>query len=241
MPRSINPQSDITIFSILPQAPLAQQALELIRQAIVTGVLKPQQPLKENEIAIQMGISRQPVREALLILEEEGLVERVPYKGTFVTTFSRQDVEELYSLRIALECFGIELLVPRLDETDLGKLRAIVDRMHQAAREADAPDVSCYDLQFHEYLMARTGHKRLLSTWQDLKSQIRRVVAAGNVLNEDLHRIAENHMPILAALEARDIARAKSLMQQHIFDSGARVIANLERLQRSPADGANGE
>lgn len=241
MARSINPQSDSTVFSILPQAPLAQQALESIRQAIVTGILKPHQPLREKEIAAQMGISRQPVREALLILEEEGLVERVPYKGTFVASFSRADVEELYSLRSVLECFGIALLVARLSENDLQELRAMINRMREAARDGQAPAVNNSDLEFHEYLMTRSGHRRLVSTWQDLKSQIRRVVAAGNVLNQDLERIAENHLPILAALEARDVDRAESLMQQHIFDSGARVIANLERLQRPAGDGTGSE
>jgi DNA-binding GntR family transcriptional regulator len=226
MEHSITRDSDRPVFSKLAQASLARQALDSIRQAIINGDLKPDEPLRESSIASQMGISRAPVREALLILEEEGFVERIPHKGTYVTSFSKHDVEELYSLRTVLECFGIELLVERMDDKDIQYLQSLLDKMRQGARAGNARRVNDYDLAIHEYLMKRSGHKRLLSVWRGLKSQIRRILIAGNLLNEDLDQVVENHVPLFHALEARDAVEAKRLIEQHVSDVGERVIAN---------------
>lgn len=222
--------SENQIFEKIPQASLAQQALRSIRQAIMNGDLTPGQPLREMEIAAQMGISRVPVREALLVLEEEGLVERVPFKGTFVSTFSRQNVEELYSLRTVLECFAIDLLLPRLTPAILQELREHLGQMRAAASAGDAEAVNTIDIQFHEALLQHAGHKRLLETWRDLRMQIRRVVVAGNILNLELETIVRNHLPIMAALEAGDIADAKRQIELHISDSARRVIDNWSRI-----------
>jgi len=233
MEQTITPGTDNQIFSALPRASVAQQALESIRQAIINGDLRPRQALRETDIASQMGISRAPVREALLMLEESGLVEWIPHKGTFVAPFSRKDVEEVYSLRVVLECFGIDLLIEHLEDEDIHNLRAIMNKMRQAVEENDEDRVNDYDLEFHEYMIARSGHKRLLDAWHNLKFQIRRIVIAANILNEDLHKIVENHMPVLNALEARDAAKAKQHVRQHILDSGERFVANWEWIQSS--------
>lgn len=226
MEHSITGDSDAPVFSKLSQASLAQQALKSIRHAIINGDLQPDQPLRESRIAAQMGISRAPVREALLILEEEGFVERIPHRGTYVTSFSKHDVGELYSLRAVLESFGVELLVERIGDTDIEHLRSVLDKMRVGARAGDARQVNDCDLAIHEYLMKRSGHTRLLSVWQGLKFQIRRVLIAGNLLNEDLDQVVDNHVPLLKALEARDAGEAKRLIKQHISDVGERVIAN---------------
>lgn len=218
------------MFEKIAPSSLKHQALTRIRQAIIDGELKPGHALRENEVAAQMGISRVPVREALLVLEEEGLVERIPFKGTFVSTFTRQDIEELYSLRTVLECFGVELLIEHLTDDTLADLWAIIDEMRAAAAASDADLVNQHDITFHELLMQRAGHKRLLKTWQDLRLQIRRVVVAGNILNFELDTIVRNHLPIMAALEGRDLTAARDLIRQHISDSGRRVIANWERI-----------
>lgn len=228
--------SENRIFTKLPQASLAQQALQSIRQAIIDGALKPGQPIRESEIASQMGTSRAPIREALLILEEEGLVERIPNRGTFVTSFSLDDVEELYSLRSVLECFGVELFVEQFDENHLDDLRDIVDKMREAAEVGDTREVNDYDLAFHEYMMAHVGHKRLFAIWRSLKFQIRRVLIAGNLLNEELDQVVKNHIPILEALKARDTEEAQRLIKQHVSDSGNRVIENWSTLHRAASE-----
>ncbi|MEZ4671421.1 MAG: GntR family transcriptional regulator [Anaerolineae bacterium] len=91
--------------------PLRERVLDALRDAIISGELKPGQDLVETELAASLGVSRAPLREALQILSSEGLVETIPYTGTTVKRLTRTDIEELYSLRSVLETFAIRRII----------------------------------------------------------------------------------------------------------------------------------
>jgi DNA-binding GntR family transcriptional regulator len=92
------------------------QALKEIREAIRKGKLKPGDRLVEMQLAEEMHISRFPIREALRYLEKEGLVETKPFKGTYVAKLTERDMEELYSLRSAIEEFAVRILIKDIDD-----------------------------------------------------------------------------------------------------------------------------
>ncbi|MEK7278368.1 MAG: GntR family transcriptional regulator, partial [Chloroflexota bacterium] len=119
------------VFPHVEEKSLRDHVAENIRRAIEAGVLKPRDRLVEAEIAAQMGISRAPVREAIRLLEQEGFVTTTPRKGTFIVELERQDIEEIYSLRSALEGLAVKMAMPHLDATEMDALESLVNDMRE--------------------------------------------------------------------------------------------------------------
>jgi DNA-binding GntR family transcriptional regulator len=110
------------VFQKEKRTTLVEKVADQIRGAIKSGRLKPGDRLIESEMASEMQISRYPIREAIRYLEKEGLVTNVPYKGAHVTSYSREDLNEVYTLRVALEALAIRTLVENIDEEKIRKL-----------------------------------------------------------------------------------------------------------------------
>jgi DNA-binding GntR family transcriptional regulator len=208
--------------------PLRERVSDMLRDAIVTGELKPGQQLVEMEFASQLGISRAPLREALQILSREGLVETVPYKGTVVRTLTRTDIEELYSLRSVLECFAVRRVVLRGDPDDVVKLRRCYDDMLAAAERSDLKAVNLIDRQFHDTLIEISQHQLLAMVWNVVSLRVRQVMALRNERNPDIRQIAYNHLPIIDAIAAGDETLAVTLLQQHVASSGDLMAEDWE-------------
>lgn len=198
---------------------LRERVLDTLREAIVTGDLKPGQPLHENDLALQLGVSRAPLREAFQILSREGLVETVPYKGAFVTPLTRQGVEELYSLRCALEQFALQRIIATDPDAAAAALRQIFADMLAAAENGDLKSVNLIDRRFHDTLIELSRHQLLAQSWSMVTLRVRQVMALRNRRNSDLTQIAYNHVPIIDAIAAKDEARARSLIQAHVESS----------------------
>lgn len=213
-----------TIFPSLKQNTLRVSALNAIRDNILNGVLKPGQPLVQAEIAAQMNVSRAPVREALRQLEEEGLVESIPYRGTFVSRVSRRDILELYSLRGTLEAMAVRLAIQRSGERDLADLEAIVARMAEAADAADYPALDAADIDFHTRICVLSRHRHLIRNWEINSQLIRRILSFRNKLNPP-HVVVERHRPIMAAIQMRDTTRAQQAIEEHCVSSGEALAA----------------
>jgi DNA-binding GntR family transcriptional regulator len=206
--------------------PLRERVLDALREAIVTGELKPGQALVEMELAAQLGISRAPLREALQSLAHEGLVETMPYRGTVVRHLSKTDIEELYSLRSVLETFAIQRVIAQNNPDNPAQLRAIFELMLAAAQAGSLTDVNKIDRVFHDTLIELSQHSLLLQTWSTVTMRVRQVMALRNERNTDITRIAYNHLPIIEAIEQGDEAHAVRLIQQHVATSGDLIAEN---------------
>jgi DNA-binding GntR family transcriptional regulator len=206
--------------------PLREKILDILRDAIVSGEMKPGQPLIESELASQLGVSRAPLREAIQTLKAEGLVEINAYRSSVVKTLSRRDIEELYSLRSVLESFAIQRII-ECDEPDaVALLRKCFDDMLNAAQAGDLKTVNSIDRQFHNLLIELSGHHLLGMTWNGVSMRVRQVMALRNRQNSDLRQIAYNHLPIIEAIAERDEASALKLIREHVASSGD-LIAEL--------------
>ncbi|MCU0512242.1 MAG: GntR family transcriptional regulator [Anaerolineae bacterium] len=204
--------------------PLRERVLDILRDAIVSGDMRPGQPLVEMELAQQMGISRAPLREALQILSQEGLVETIPYKGTQVRSMNRMDIEELYSLRSVLETFAVQRIIARRSADDTARLRAIFEAMLAAAQQGDLSQVNEIDRQFHDGLIELSQHHLLLTTWRSVSLRIRQVMALTNRRNRDLTVIAYNHLPMVEAIAAHDEAEATRLLREHVESAAGLIV-----------------
>ena len=199
---------------------IREQALDTLREAILSGEFKPGHTLTEMDRSRQLGVRRAPIRETLCILNSEGLVETVPYHGTTVRRLTRGDIEEIYSMRILLETYAPERGIEVGDPADLARLRSLVDGMVAAGENGDIKAVNALDRDFHDTLIDICGNSLLMSMWQTVAMKVRQVMALVNRRNTDLTAIARNHLPLLDAMEAGDMARAKSILHQHIATAG---------------------
>lgn len=206
--------------------PLRQQIADALQNAILGGEMKPGEALVETEIASRLGVSRAPVREALQLLANSGLVETVPYRGTTVRALSPSDIEEVYSLRTVLESFALRRAMVRDAAALASELRAICDAMALHAASGDWAKVSAEDERFHHTLIARSEHRLLEQVWSEVHVRVRQIMALRNLQNDDSMTIVYNHFPILEAIEAGDDESARRRLADHIATAADLVAAS---------------
>lgn len=210
----------------IENVPLRVMVANRLREAIVNGRLRPGVALVETTLAQQMNVSRAPIREAIQILENDGLVETIAYKRKRVKPLTAREVEEIYSLREALEVMAVRRIVQT--GSDVAALRAVCDQMQTAAAADDAEGLVSADEAFHRTLIQLSDHQLLLDTWANLYLRIHQIMSLRGNEKRELKAIAANHPPIVDALEKRDEKTAVKLISAHtrnIEDLNPELIA----------------
>lgn len=202
-------------------------ALESVRRAIVSGVFEPGDRLRQEDIAAAMHTSRIPVREALRVLEHEGLVTSEPNRGFTVAAVDAADIEEIYDLRILLECACLRLAIPLLEEADLRTLEAAADRLARAATPDEA--VAARD-SFYDYLYGIPGRPRTAALIGRLRNDVAR--ALRRVASEDSGAV---HAALLDALRAGDAELATSTLTAHYQRVALQIRRHLREAQAAQA------
>jgi DNA-binding GntR family transcriptional regulator len=204
--------------------PLRQQIADVLQRAILDGELTPGEPLVEMDIAQKLGVSRAPVREAIQLLARTNLVESTPYRGTTVRRLTPTDVEEVYSLRSALETFALRRAMER-DGSGLAEaLRSSCDAMQTLAAHADWAGLASEDARFHATLVGFAGHGLLEQVWRELHMRVRQILALRNKQNDDSMEVFYRHVPIVEAIEAGDVGSAARWLEAHIASAADLVL-----------------
>jgi DNA-binding GntR family transcriptional regulator len=212
---------------------LRERIYEEIVRLIVSGELPSGGSIDEKSLTEKLQVSRTPFREAIGTLAKEGLIEIRPYRGFFVRSFSRKEIEDLYELRKTLECFAVELAVPRMSDRDIAQFERILDEAVAALRRRDMATYGVRDKEFHETIAERSGNAALIETLARLALQIQLCRTIANENRDLAERAAQERDEILAAFKARDIPRAAALMRLHISDVQEAVLARFP--QEKPA------
>ena len=144
------------------------QVVASIKAAILAGTLQPGEAVMESRLAQQLGAGTPLIREALIELEHQGYVQKVPYKGTTVMKLERRDVESIFRLRIELEALALEWAKPKITEATLAELRRILGIMRRAAKQLDLAEFYEADLAFHRLLWKASGNPYLVETLERL-------------------------------------------------------------------------
>lgn len=205
-----------------PQRTLSDYVADQLRKAILSDKIKPGQRLIEQELAENMQTSRGPVRDALKILESEGLVSRQSHRGAFVTELNREDIFEIYTLREALERLALQYIISNATEEQIEELGKIVEEMENLANlDYSQEEATDLDLEFHYTLCKISGHQRVLNGWVALSTQIRLVLLKHRLGNPKDHRIRSVtwHARIVDSLRERDQGRAEKELQKHMAAS----------------------
>ncbi|HEY6422156.1 MAG TPA: GntR family transcriptional regulator [Pseudonocardiaceae bacterium] len=171
-------QPELVANDALAPASLVELAVQRLRSEILSGALVPGERLIEEQLTRRFGTSRAPLREALRLLGQQGLVEHLPRRGVRVTELSPQDVDELFSLRDVLERFAVQAAPPVPDPMALVELANQLDAMRQAAATGAALEQAKAHRQFHVALVAMAGHRHLLLVYEPVIFKLQLYMAA---------------------------------------------------------------
>jgi DNA-binding GntR family transcriptional regulator len=205
-------------------------AVDVIRQAIAEGRLEPGERLKEEELARVFGISRTPIREALLVLQAEGLVVAAANRGASVRSYQADDLNDMYRLRALLEGHAAQRAAATITPDQLEVLQESVERFVQL-RLDDVGELVKENAVFHDTILDAARSERL-------RGMVRQVVPLPIQYRswmwysrKQLELSCHYHRKILESLEARDAQRAEGLMKGHVLESKDVIVARLRELE----------
>lgn len=209
---------------------LREHVIAQIRNQIIEGGLKPNDHIVESAITSQLGVSRTPVREALILLEREGLVVSKPNRGFFVREFEPNDIREMFSMRATLENFAAELVVGRLTEVEYAHLENLNEQLQEYFDQDDIRHARRADMAFHQTLIEWSQHGLLIQQWEAMVAQIAAAlyVRAEAFLGYDEQKAIRDHKAILAAYRARDLNQIIALNREINISVAAECCQALE-------------
>ena len=206
-------RSNISDIAPIENRPLRMQIAARLRREIITGRLVPGAVLVETALAEQMNVSRAPIREAIQILETDGLVEAVAYKGKRVKRLTAREVEEIYGLREVFEVMAVRRILDAGTSPD--PLWEHCAAMDEAAQNDDFEALIAADETFHRTLIQLSDHDLLLASWNNIYMRVHQVMALRNRDESNMAEVAGNHPPIVRALENGDRDLATRLISEH--------------------------
>lgn len=194
----------------------AQNIFELLRNDIVMGVLRPLDPIREVEVAERLGVSRTPVREALLRLQTLGLVDIFPQSGTRVAPIRAEKVRAAQMIREAVEVEVVRRATPAISDDALGALRHVIEDQAIAARRNDLRRLFDLDEAFHRAIYRAAGLDGVADELEDLKVHLNRLRFASVNWPRTADKIIGEHEDIVSAMGRRDEAAAAAAMTRHM-------------------------
>ena len=204
--------------SVTPITPftLVDRVYQRLWDWINDGSLAPGDWLRIQGLARRLKVSETPIREALIRLQQSGLVETIPHVGTRVRRITRQDIEESFDLREALECYALQHAGPRLSEATLRRLRARLQRAAEALDAGDMAPAVAADIDLHSALVRAAGNSRISALITSLRDQVKMFAGFGNRAPEGPRRFLEMHLRIVELLLTGNVAGAARLMGKHM-------------------------
>ena len=207
---------------------LGEDVAERLREAILHGELSPGQRLREEELSVRLEVSRGPVRDAFILLEREGLVRSSRNRGVSVVELTRNDLQEIYTLRSALEPMAITLAIQRGDAEDLAEMDASLAEMTSAfSRRITERDAARLDVEFHDTIYQAAHHQRLSNAWEQIRLPTYWFMLSRNVGSARWRaETASGHSRIAATILERDQDAARETTSEHIRTGFSRIEAS---------------
>jgi DNA-binding GntR family transcriptional regulator len=206
-----------------------ERAIRFLREAILRGDYEPGERLPQKDLTEQLDMSPTPIREALRILEAQGLLERVPYKGAYVAEVSPDESEEISVIRSALEGLATKMAVPHLTADDVADLEALTGEMEDSWRQMNIGRLRRSNYRFHSLIYRRAGSQRLsdmiISLWPRFSTDTLWMIPGR------AERSIEQHHALMDKIRERDAEAAADLMSDHILTAGKSITQFLKRQQ----------
>ncbi len=185
-----------------------------IKKAIVSGDLKPGDRIIETHWARELGVSQSPVREAIRELEMVGLVENIPYKGSYVRKVTKKELRDAYRVRMYLELLGIEDAVESINDNQIKQMHKILKEMEAAAEDENFDLYIQKDVLFHQKIIGVSQNELLQRSWE--QCNIKNSTYIGTwISHHTLEQLSVRHEDLYDAISKRDVNLATSAVHRH--------------------------
>lgn len=211
--------------------PLRDVVFNTLRQAILTGELKPGERLMEIHLADRLGVSRTPIREAIRKLELEGLVTMIPRRGAEVAQITEKSMKDVLEVRRALDALCAELACDRITDEELENLRLACDAFETAVKTKDAKKIAQADVALHDIIVRATGNQRLIQLVNNLSEQMYRYRFEYIKDSSQHQNLIDEHRIIYQSIVCKDKKTAADAARTHIDNQEKAIMCQI-RLDR---------
>lgn len=207
--------------------PLRDVVFNTLRQAILTGELKPGERLMEIHLADKLGVSRTPIREAIRKLELEGLVTMIPRRGAEVAQITEKNLKDVLEVRRALDALCAELACDRINQEEKQQLKEACSAFEAATKTRDAKIIAQADVALHDIIVAATGNQRLIQLIHNLSEQMYRY-RFEYIKDESQHdMLVKEHRIIYESIINNDKVTAAKVAKLHIDNQEASILRQI--------------
>lgn len=207
--------------------PLRDVVFNTLRQAILTGELKPGERLMEIHLADKLGVSRTPIREAIRKLELEGLVTMIPRKGAEVAQITEKSMNDVLEVRRAMDALCAELACERITDEETEQLRQACVAFETAVKTRDVKKIAQADVELHDIIVKATGNQRLVQLINNLSEQMYRYRFEYIKDTSQHQRLIEEHRVIYESILKKDRETASQAARVHIDNQKKAIIAQI--------------
>lgn len=196
-----------------------------IKQRIIDGALSPGFPINENEFARDLNVSKTPLREALSQLEKEGLIEKIPGRGSAVRHITFQDIRDIFEVREIIECGAAKKAALRHDEKGFRSKRAEIEAFAEQWKKDKGHDWGPVE-DIHLFIIQSTGNRKLIDIYTSLLDHIKRIRKhfGGRFSQRRFDKLLVEHLEILDAIIQGNVERADLAVQAHLRSAGAYLL-----------------
>ena len=205
--------------------PLRDVVFHTLRGAILKGELKPGERLMELQLAAKLGVSRTPIREAIRMLEQEGLAVTIPRRGAEVAKMTEKDMQDVLQVREALDELAAGIACECMTEEELESLKKAMEAFEQATATKDIKQIADTDMVFHDIIYQATRNPRLVNILNNLREQMYRYRVEYLKDERNYPLLLEEHRAIVEAFTNKNKEKATECMRQHVINQAVAVTA----------------
>ena len=210
--------------------PLRDVVFNTLREAILKGEFTPGERLMELQLASKLGVSRTPIREAIRMLEQEGLAVTVPRRGAEVARMTEKDMEDVLQIRAALDELAVQLATEQITDEQFDALEQARQNFENSLKSDDVKEIAQADVAFHDAIYNATGNAKLVSMLNNLREQMYRY-RVEYLKDETIYpRLLKEHKDIAESLRRKDKSRASETMREHVKNQ-AEAVKDMIRQQ----------
>ena len=209
--------------------PLRDVVFSTLREAILKGELQPGERLMELQLASKLGVSRTPIREAIRMLEQEGLAVTMPRKGAEVARMTLKDMEDVLEVREALDELAARIACAKINDEQLENLKSIRDEFKKSLDSGDVKKIAEEDVRFHDAIYEATDNAKLIALTNNIREQMYRYRVEYLKDQNNYPILIAEHDAIVNALEQRDKEMVTAEMHTHVVNQAVAVKAVIQK------------
>ena len=208
--------------------PLRDVVFNTLREAILKGELKPGERLMELQLAAKLGVSRTPIREAIRMLEQEGLAVTIPRKGAEVAKMTEKDMEDVLQIREALDELAAKIACEQISEEQLEELVATMHEFDESTKTDNVKKIAEADVKFHDIIYQSTGKPKLVNMLNNLREQMYRYRVEYLKDENNYPTLMKEHKDIVEGLVRKNKMQVSETMHQHVKNQAVAVKAMIQ-------------